>query len=60
LATAADSHRRGVALRRAYGGVLHPSDYGALWSMAAYAAMIFPLIFLISALVTAILAGVAY
>ena len=40
--------------------VADPGDYGSFWSMVAEAAQKFPLIFLISALVTAIPAGLAY
>jgi hypothetical protein len=40
--------------------VAAPGDYGSFWSMVAEAAQKFPLIFQISALVTAIIAGLAY
>src|ERR1700733_5822115 len=39
--------------------VADPGDYGSFWSRVAEAAQKFPLILLISALVTAILAGLA-
>ncbi|HUK11317.1 MAG TPA: alpha/beta hydrolase [Stellaceae bacterium] len=40
--------------------VVNPGGFGALASMAAYAAVVFPVIFLLSALVAAVLAAVAY
>src|SRR6266702_2673066 len=40
--------------------VAYPGDFGSFWSKVAYNAQIFPLFFLIAALVTAMLAGLAY